>query len=199
LWRETINTAAGLTIAMSQDLSHVTQSQDAVFAFLSDPATHGGHQVKRIDTHAAVTFLAGERVYKVKRAVRFPFLDFSTLEKRRAACESEIAINRPYAPEIYRGVVAITREGNGLAINGRGETVEWSVEMRRFDEMQTLDRLAEAGRIDAALADALGRVVADAHRDAKPVDPRDWIAALGSYVDEHAKAFSETPDVFPQN
>ena len=64
--------------------------QDAVFAFLSDPATHHGLAVRRIDTHAAVVFLVGERALKVKRAVRFPFLDFSTLAKRKAVCDAEI-------------------------------------------------------------------------------------------------------------
>ena len=87
----------------------------------------------RIDTHAAAVFLAGERALKIKRAVRFPFLDYSTLEKRKAACEAEIAINRTFAPQIYRRVVAITREPNGgLAIGGNGEPVEWAVEMRAF-------------------------------------------------------------------
>src|SRR5436190_23696251 len=94
-----------------------TESQEPVFALLADPATHGGAEVKRIDTHAAVVFLAGERVLKVKRAVKFPFLDFSTLDRRKAACEAEIAVNKPYAPEIYRGVVPITRGADGrLAI-----------------------------------------------------------------------------------
>ncbi len=123
--------------------------QQAVIDFLSDPANFDGVPVKRIDTHAATVFLVGDRAHKIKRAVRFSFLDFSTLAKRKAACEAEIAVNRAYAPAIYRGVVAITREQNGrLAIGGRGEPVEWSVEMRRFDEVQTLDRLAEAGEID---------------------------------------------------
>src|SRR5436190_8256000 len=96
-----------------------TESQEPVFALLADPATHGGAEVKRIDTHAAVVFLAGERVLKVKRAVKFAFLDFSTLDKRKAACEAEIEVNRRYAPQIYRGVVAITRAPDGrLAIGG---------------------------------------------------------------------------------
>lgn len=84
-------------------------SQDDVFAFLARPSTHGGAAVRRIDTHAAVVFLAGERAFKVKRRVRFPFLDFSTLEKRRAACIAEIEANRPFAPSLYHGVVAIAR------------------------------------------------------------------------------------------
>ena len=101
------------------------KSQQAVFAFLADPATHGGAKVTRIDTHAASVFLAGERALKVKRAVRFPFLDYSTLKKRKAACEAELSVNAPYAPEIYRGVVPITRDVNGkLAIAGRAR--RWS-------------------------------------------------------------------------
>src|ERR1700722_640397 len=98
-----------------------TDSQDEVLAFLGRAAAFGGTTgaVRRIDTHAASVFLAGDRVLKVKRAVRFPFLDYSTLSKRKAACEAEIAVNVPYAPEIYRGVVAITRGSDGsLAIGG---------------------------------------------------------------------------------
>src|SRR6478672_8614241 len=108
-------------------------TQDDVFAFLADPATHAGADVKRFDTHAAVVFLAGERVLKVKRAVKFPFLDFSTLDKRKAACEAEIAVNRAYAPQIYRGVIPVMREADGkLALNRQGDVVEWAVEMARF-------------------------------------------------------------------
>jgi len=81
------------------------ESQDEVFTFLERSSTHGGADVRRIDTHAAVVFLAGARAYKVKRAVRFPFLDFSTLEKRRNACTAEIEANRPFAPGLYRRVV----------------------------------------------------------------------------------------------
>ena len=179
-------------------MSHVTDTQEPVFALLADPATHGGSDVKRVDTHAAVLFLTPERVLKVKRAVKFPFLDFSTLDKRKAACEAEIDVNRAYAPDIYRGVVPVTRAADGeLAIGGNGEPVEWAVEMRRFDETQTLDHLADKGRIDAALADALGRVVAAAHAVAPAVDPGPWIEAIGAYIGEHVEAFGETPDLFP--
>src|SRR3974377_1784932 len=132
--------------------------QKAVINFLERPAAHGGAAVKRIDTHAATVFLAGERALKIKRAVRFPFLDYSTLAKRKAACEAEIEVNRAFAPEIYRGVLPITQEKDGtLALAGAGETVEWAAEMCRFDEAQTLDRLAEARRIDAAIAHGAGR------------------------------------------
>jgi aminoglycoside phosphotransferase family enzyme/predicted kinase len=179
-------------------MNNVDDSQADVLAFLAAPESYGkaaSQPVRRIDTHAATVFLAGDRVLKVKRAVRFPFLDFSTLGKRKAACEAELAVNKPYAPQIYRGVVAITRERDGrLAIGGDGTPVEWAVEMRRFDESRTLDRLSEA--IDDALADALARAVATAHAKAPPVDAAPWIAALGSYIEEHVEAFAAHPEIF---
>ncbi len=171
------------------------QDQAEVLRFLGDPASHRGRKVQRIDTHAASVFLAGDRVLKVKRAVRFPFLDYSTLEQRKAACEAELAVNAPYAPQIYLRVLPITRERDGsLAIGGSGDAVEWAVEMRRFDETRTLDRIA--GEIDEALADALGRAVAAAHAKAPRVEAARWIEALGSYIDEHVEAFAEHPEIF---
>jgi uncharacterized protein len=179
-------------------MTHVVESQDEVFAWLAEPATHGGAAVKRVDTHAAVVFLTQERVLKIKRAVRFPFLDFSTLDKRKAACEAELAVNRPFAPDIYRRVMAITCAPRGrFELDGRGAPVEWAVEMRRFDDTQTLDHLADAGRIDSNLADTLGRVVAAAHARMPPAEPTPWITALGAYIDEHHAAFREMPDLFP--
>jgi uncharacterized protein len=194
-----------------------SQSQEPVLAFLADPATHDGAAVKRIDTHAAAVFLAGARAFKVKRAVRFPFLDYSTLDKRKQACEAELRINRPLAAEIYRRVLPITREPGGqLELDGAGTPVEWAVEMRRFDENATLDHLAQAGKIDAGLADALGSAVAGAQQVAQnkagqdktaqdkaaqntaaAVEPARWIKALADYIEEHVAAFGERPDLFP--
>src|SRR6476661_3007527 len=123
------------------------EAQQPVIDFLGDAGSHGGVPVKRIDTHAAVVFLAGDRALKIKRAVRFPFLDFSTPDKRRRACEAELEVNRRYAPALYRRVLPVTRDPHGrLALDGAGTAIDWVVEMRRFDETATLDRLAAAGR-----------------------------------------------------
>ncbi|MFL5044038.1 MAG: AAA family ATPase [Xanthobacteraceae bacterium] len=177
---------------------HCNDTQSQVFAFLADPATHGGAEVKRIDTHAASVFLAGGRAYKVKRAVRFPFLDYGTLDKRKAACAAELEVNRAFAPQIYRGIVAITRADDGrLALGGDGEPVEWTVEMQRFDEAATLDRRAAHG-IDAALADRLGRMVAAAHREAPVVDAEPWIERLAVILDQNAAAFRQDAELFPR-
>jgi len=178
-------------------MDEAAKTQQDVLAFLADPAAYGGaaDKVRRIDTHAASVFLAGDRALKLKRAVRFPFLDFSTLEKRKRACEKEIEVNRRLAPKLYRGVVAITRDENGrLAIGGDGEPVEWAVDMVRFDENRTLDHLAN--EIDDDLADALGRAVAAAHETAPVVDAEPWIEALGGYIDEHVETFRSYPEIF---
>ena len=107
--------------------------QERVFSFLTDPVTHP--DVHRIDTHAASVFLEGTRALKIKRAVRFPYLDYSTLAKRRAACDEEMKVNRQFAPQIYRRVVPITQENNGsLRVDGDGIPVEFAIEMTRFDE-----------------------------------------------------------------
>ena len=86
--------------------------QAAVIAFLMRPESYPDRppEVGRVDTHGAAIFLAGERAYKLKRAVKLAYLDFSTPEKRKAVCEREFALNRPHAPKLYRRVLAITRE-----------------------------------------------------------------------------------------
>jgi aminoglycoside phosphotransferase family enzyme len=99
--------------------------QAEALVFLSDPATHQRSEpVQRIDTHGAIVILAGPDAYKVKRAVRLPFLDYSTVEKRRAAGEAEVAINRPNAPSLYLGTIPITRSDGGLCLGGDGPPVE---------------------------------------------------------------------------
>jgi len=173
--------------------------QGEVLAFLADPATHGGGPVWRIDTHSAVIFLAGDRAFKVKRAVRYSYLDFSTLAQRRAACEAELEINRVFAPGLYLRVIPVTRENTGaLRLAGRGATVEWAVEMRRFDETKTLDHLADNDAIDLALADKLARTVAATHNHIPVLEGAPWIAALSRYVEENDAAFRAAPDLFDQ-
>jgi uncharacterized protein len=194
------NSAFAHTTGFGGTMDEIRQAGDDqrdVFAFMADPATHGGAPVARIDTHSAAVFLSGHRAFKIKRALRYPFLDFSTLAKRKAACEDEVAINRVFAPAIYLGVTPITRAEDGaLRLGGGGAPVEWAVEMRRFDETMTLDHLADAGGIDVALADKLARAVAETHRHIPVLDGGPWIAALSDYIDQTHAAFRAAPDLF---
>jgi uncharacterized protein len=179
------------------EMSQSGTPQQEVIDYLSLPESHGGMPVTRSDTHAAIVFLAGTRAIKIKRAVRFPYLDFSTLEKRKTACETELAINRTFAPTIYRRVVAITRETNDhLAIDGKGSPVEWGVEMNRFDADQTFDHLADDGRIDTHLSDELGSVVAHAHARAPVVESFNFIESLEKIIVQNDSELSATPNLF---
>ena len=143
-----------------------------VVAFLSDPATYagGGQPVQRFDTHGAIIFIAGDEAWKIKRPVRFPYMDLSTLEKRHAVCLRETEINRIWAPELYLGTVAITRQADGaLALDGDGKPVEWAVRMRSFSQDHLLARIAEtqgADGIKSELARDLADVAFDAHTKA---------------------------------
>ena len=185
-------------------LTHVVGDQSAVMRFLQDRATHGlsarDGEVQRIDTHGAAVFLAGSRAYKVKRAVCFPFMDFSTLARREEACHAEIAINRPNAPEIYIDAVAITRDKTGkLAINGRGEPIEWAVAMHRFDESQTFDELARHDALTPADLDrAVDALIAFQER-APERRGSDWVADLGGYIGQNDQGFHEAQGLFARD
>lgn len=145
--------------------------QREVIAFLSRPEAYrqAGGRVERIDTHGAVVFLVGDRAYKLKRAVHFSYLDYSTVERRRVFCEAELALNRRTAPDLYLEVAPVTRGTDGrLAIGGPGQPVDWLVVMRRFDQAGLLDRMAEAGRLDRRLVLALADRIVAFHRGAEP-------------------------------
>src|SRR5262245_12324304 len=166
--------------------------QTEVLRFLGEPGTHHGARVERIDTHSAVVFLAGECAWKVKRAVRFDYLDFSTLELRRRACEAELAINRRSAPGLYERVVPITRERAGtFAIDGPGEPVEWAVLMRRFDQEALLDRIAARGALTTDVCRTLAIEVAAFHRDAPRRADLGGVAAMAWVVTGNEEGLAE--------
>ncbi len=133
----------------------IVEDQTEVIEFLCRPGSYGldVNEVQHIDTHGAVVFLAGDRAYKMKRAVYFEYMDFSTLDRREQCCRAELRLNRRTAPETYLGVVAVTRQANGgLALDGAGTPLEWLVYMRRFAEADVLDKVALRGEFDDALA-----------------------------------------------
>jgi aminoglycoside phosphotransferase family enzyme/predicted kinase len=177
-------------------------TQKPVFDLLRNPATYGpklgNSEIQRHQTHAAMVFLAGDRAFKVKRAVRYPFLDYSTLARRKAACEAELEVNRKFAPKLYHRVVPITRESDGsLALDGGGKPIEWAVEMSRFDENGTLDHLAERGELDDTLIGKLAAAVAAMHDRAEPADGGPWIAAVEQFIRNNTSVFRKHAGLFP--
>ncbi len=123
-------------------------------------------EVTRRETHMSQVFLAGDRAYKLKKPVRFPYLDFSTLARREAACRAELKLNRRLAPDVYRDVVPLVQSTRGLSIGGSGDIVDWLVVMKRLDESQMLDRVIVEKRLHRWHLDRLAAVLIQFYRRA---------------------------------
>ncbi|XSC46766.1 AAA family ATPase [Bradyrhizobium sp. RDT10] len=164
--------------------------QQQVLDFLDGSSFGPAKGGKRIDTHASMVFLGADRALKIKRAVRLPFLDYSTLEKRRRACEEELKVNAGNAPELYRRVVAITRNSDGaFEIDGSGTPAEWAVEMTRFDEKQSLDRVAASKTVDPSLAAAVADAIVRSHDKAPRADGESWLASIPPIIERNTAKF----------
>ena len=162
-------------------LADAAGDQNEVIAFLADPKSHGGARVDRLETHGNLVFLVGNDAFKIKRAVRFDYMDFSTLDKRRFACRREVEVNRRWAPDLYLGCVPITRGGDGnLSFNGTGDIVEWAVHMRRFDQQDLLSARAARQEIDPQLATELAYAVHASHQTAERLPCATAIATYSS-------------------
>lgn len=143
-------------------------SQNDVIAFLSAPETYGSDAVEVIETHISLVFLAGERALKLKRAVKLPYADFSTLDLRHTYCLREVSLNCRTAPEIYLGLRSVTREADGsLAFDGKGTILDYVVEMRRFSQDQLFDRLADGEGLTRRLMETTAEQIAVFHQQAE--------------------------------
>ncbi|WFU11809.1 AAA family ATPase (plasmid) [Rhizobium sp. CB3090] len=144
----------------------ITEDQSETIAFIEHVLSRTG-PVETIETHISRIFLAGDRAYKMKRAVRLPYADFSTAERRLAACQKEVQLNSPTAPGIYLGVRGISRTNDGsMAFDAGGPFVDALVEMRRFDQSALFDRIAGACGLTTSLMTALAQAIVDFHRRA---------------------------------
>ncbi len=114
-------------------------------------------------------FLAGDRVYKLKKPVRFPYLDFSTLVRREKACRAEVKLNRRLASDVYRAVTPLVLGDQGFTIGGQGKIVDWLVVMNRLDDTKMLDNVIRQRRLHRWQLDRLVEVLVRFYRRAKPV------------------------------
>jgi aminoglycoside phosphotransferase family enzyme/predicted kinase len=150
-----------------------------LIAGLSRPDAYA-HPVKKVEviqTHISVVFLTGDFAYKVKKPVNLGFLDFSTLEQRKHFCEEEVRLNRRLAPQVYLGVVPVTKQ-DWLRIGGDGPVVEWAVQMKRLPQGATLESQLRHGDVQPQLLRTLAERLAEFHRHA---DANARIASFGRY------------------
>jgi uncharacterized protein len=177
--------------------------QAPVIGFLSQPESYGGgvDAVETIKTHISMVFLAGDRVLKLKRAVKYSYIDFSTLALRHHYCEAEVSLNRRTAPDLYKGVIAVTQNNQGeLALEGEGDVVEWLVEMARFDQQTLFDQLAVAGKLKRHTMGELAQSIADFHMAAVSCPDTDSHKGLETTISSNAASFIEFgSDVFDRN
>src|SRR3954451_20157197 len=149
---------------------------------LLDPAAfpHHPRTVQLRETHISWVFLAGEKAYKVKKPVCFPFVDYGTRARRHACCTEEVALNRRFAPGLYHGVVALVRDGHGrlrIAPEHHWAAVDYAVVMARYDETRTLSARLEQRAAGAAEATAAGAAVARWHAQS-PVEGHDGLPGV---------------------
>ncbi|MFZ2509157.1 MAG: hypothetical protein WAW79_11875, partial [Steroidobacteraceae bacterium] len=146
-------------------------------------ATAFPHQVAELrlkETHLSWIVLTGRYAYKIKKAVRFEFIDASTLERRRFLCQEELRLNRRFAPELYVDVLPISREAERLKVGGAGEPVEYAVRMHEFDESQELGSRLDRGAVSADDLQAFGARLADAHLRAAVTEAGSSFGTIGA-------------------
>jgi len=137
------------------------------------------------ETHMSLVFLAGDRAYKLKKPVRFPYLDFSTLERRHLACHAELKLNRRLAPDVYRQIAPLVQSEHGLAIGGDGEIVDWLVVMKRLDERQMLDRTILERRLHRWQLDRVVATLVGFYRHAETA-----LISPAAYISEFRRSLS---------
>jgi aminoglycoside phosphotransferase family enzyme/predicted kinase len=155
---------------------------------------HGPRSVELSETHISWVFLAGELVYKVKKPVVLPFLDYGTIERRHQMCREEVRLNRGLAPELYLGVVAIARSGDGysLASEDHRGAIEFAVQMRRVQVERSLAALAAKDELEPAHITAVARRLARFHAQAPIVAPdRDGVDSLVVTLEENLATLRE--------
>ena len=151
-------------------------------------------RVDAIETHMSWVFLTERFAYKLKKPVRLPFLDFSTLGARKHACEESLRLNRRLAPDVYVGVVPLCRRAGGeLSLEDDGEPVEWLEKMRRLPADSMLDRAIAARTVGVEHVRRFSRVLAAFYRDAaaESIAPDAYRARLRDDIEDNHAALTE--------
>ncbi|MBN1548118.1 MAG: AAA family ATPase [Syntrophaceae bacterium] len=169
--------------------------QSEIAIAMTDPSFYSfpPPKVELIQTHISWIFIAGEEVFKVKKAVNFGFLDFTTLEKRKFYCEEEVRLNRRLAPQVYLGVVAISRNREGKIVLGTGETViEYAVHMRKIPAEKMLKTLLKNPDFDQSTIAAVAGKLARFHQEADTGGKIDEMGRIGTIRFNHEENFAQT-------
>lgn len=157
---------------MENNNSLYNESLPQLIKALLEPESypHSAQHIELIETHISWLLLAGEFVYKIKKPITLPFLDYGSLEKRHACCKAELRLNQRYAPDIYLEVVAIAGTPENPNFNDDGAPIEFAVKMHRFDEAGRLDRMCARGELQTTHISDLTEVIVSFHHNAAKAD-----------------------------
>lgn len=138
--------------------------------------------VELVQTHISWLLLAGDYAYKIKKPVKLPFLDFSTLERRHRCCLDELRLNRRFSPDIYLDVVGIFNTPQAPQFEGAGTPIEYAVKMRRFDDSMRLDRVCARGQLRSEHLSDLAETLVSFHESAAVAPPSSPFGAAGAVL-----------------
>ncbi len=171
-----------------------------LFEILQKPELYGSKvkSVKVLQTHISFVVLTGEYAYKIKKAVNFGFLDYSTLEKRKHFCEEEVRLNKRLCPDIYLGVVPIRVKNGDIAFNGEGAVVEYAVKMKEFPQDNIMTKLLKQGKIDENVLDKICSILVDFYNSSersKEIDKYGTVKSIKKNTDENFEQTKPMIDV----
>jgi aminoglycoside phosphotransferase family enzyme len=179
-------------------ITHSVPTLEVKLAFLRRPDSYPDtvEDVEAIETHMAWVFLAGNRAYKLKKPVRYSFLDYSTLEARRRICEDEVRLNRRLAPDVYLRRLPLVQQSDGtLSLGGEGVPVEWLVEMRRLHRVRMLSHAVASKDVHVHEVTPAASLLADffARASPEPLTPAEYVQQLRADLATHLDALIRHP------
>mgnify|MGYP006282247239 CR=1 FL=1 len=162
---------------------------------LRQPSSYPGdaRSIETVETHMSWVFLTEFHAYKLKKPIRTRWLDHTTIDARKSACETELELNRRLAPDVYLAVVPVVDSDRGLRVEADGEPVDWLVKMRRLPEERMLDACIEHGEVREAEVDAVASVLSDFYErtESAPLPGTDYVRRLNSDIESKRKSLEQ--------
>ncbi len=170
----------------------MTDQKQVVDALLTPQAySENPGKIELIQTHISFVFVTDNFVYKMKKAVNFGFLDFSTIEKRQFFCKKELVLNRRLCPDVYLKVLPI-KKSNVIKINGSGKTVEYVLKMKRLPQEKIMTTLLKDNKVDDKTIDKLAKIIAEFHSKAETNDKINEYGSIKVILTNWDENFAQT-------
>jgi hypothetical protein len=149
-------------------------------------------KVEFTETHISLVFLTDDYVYKIKKPVNFGFLDFSTLEKRKHFCEKEVELNKRLSPDVYLGILPVTFDNGTITLDGKGQTIEYAVKMRRIPMENLMIRTLRENRLTSEMVERVAKAIALFHAQSAVSNEIEQFGSIDVIKTNTAENFSQT-------